>query len=321
MPIPNGGFFFTVAGRQQLGRGGKCIISTISEALMKYTAIAIAVIAALIGTPALAADMAMKAPPPPAPTYNWTGFYIGGNAGYGWNDPTVTFTPNDIASQTFICDSFGLPTCPPVSFSSHGALGGLQAGYNWQLDQSWLTGVETDFQWSNVEGTGASSFIIPFLPPILSPASFAASENVRWFGTLRARVGYLPTNRLLLYATGGFAYGRVDENVALNAAITGASFNTFSFLCSGFAGTGANCFVGNSSRTAAGFTVGAGGEYALWNNISLKVEYLYVNLGRGKPVDVVAQAVSTAGNTPSSFTAVYSTVEFNVVRGGLNWKF
>jgi outer membrane immunogenic protein len=191
---------------------------------------------------------------------------------------------------------------------------------NWQFNQSWLTGVEADFQLSNIKGTGTSSFTIPFVPPLLSPANFAASENVRWFGTLSARVGYLPTNRLLLYATGGFAYGRVDENVALNAAITGASFNTFSFLCSGFA-AGANCFVGNSARTAASYTVGAGGEYALWNNISLKVEYLYVNLGRGHTVDVVAQAVSTAGNTPSSFTAVYTAVDFNVVRAGLNWKF
>jgi hypothetical protein len=75
---------------------------------MKDIAIGIAVFAVLVGTPVLAADMPLKAPPP-APTYNWTGFYIGGNVGYGWTDPTVTFMPNDVASQGFICDSFGLP--------------------------------------------------------------------------------------------------------------------------------------------------------------------------------------------------------------------
>ena len=58
---------------------------------MKNAAIKIAVIAALIGTPALAADMAVKAPPPvSASAYSWTGFYVGGNVGYGWGGRQVT---------------------------------------------------------------------------------------------------------------------------------------------------------------------------------------------------------------------------------------
>jgi outer membrane immunogenic protein len=279
-------------------------------------------------TAAYAADMPLKAPPPPAPTYSWTGFYVGGNAGYGWSDPTVAFTPNDVASLDFICDSVGLPACPSTSFDNHGALGGLQAGYNSQLNQNWLMGFETDFQWSNISGTGNSAnFIVPFAPGVNFPANFAASENVRWFGTVRARVGYLPTNRLLVYATGGFAYGRVDENAALDTPIAGATVspgppailaNEFSFACPA---SGTNCFVGDSSRIAAGFAVGGGGEYALWNNISLKVEYLYVNLGHGHPVDVVAQTLATPGTMASSFTASYGTIDFNLVRAGLNWKF
>jgi outer membrane immunogenic protein len=295
---------------------------------MKNIAIGIAVIAVLIGTPALAADMPLKAPPPPAPTYNWTGFYVGGNVGYGWSDPTVSFTPNDVASLDFICNSFGFPTCPPATFSNHGALGGLQAGYNYQLNQSWVAGVEADFQWSNIKGNGTSgTFLIPFIPPLLSPANFSASQNVRWFGTVRARFGYLPTNRLLLYATGGLAYGRVDENAALNTAISGATVspgppvvlsNEFSFACPA---TATNCFFGDSSHTAVGFAVGAGGEYALWNNVSLKAEYLYVNLGRGHTVDVVAQSLATPGTNASSFTATYTTIDFSVIRAGLNVKF
>jgi outer membrane immunogenic protein len=68
--------------------------------MRKLTLIASAVAAALIGTPVRAADMAIKAPPPPAPVYSWTGFYVGGNVGYSWgnasgylNDPAIDFFP------------------------------------------------------------------------------------------------------------------------------------------------------------------------------------------------------------------------------------
>jgi outer membrane immunogenic protein len=129
----------------------------------------------------------------------------------------------------------------------------------------------------------------------------------------------LPSNNLLIYTTGGFAYGLVKENVALNT-LTGLSTATggFSFNCS----TGFGCFVGSSSRIDMGWTLGAGGEYALWNNTSVRLEYLYVNLGRGDAVNVVAQATQFGpATTPSSFTATYSTLNFHVVRAGLNWRF
>jgi outer membrane immunogenic protein len=271
------------------------------------------------GGSALAADMAVKAPNPvaPAPAYSWTGFYIGGNGGYGWNDPTVTFTPNDSVSQTVTCGGLFGGTCPPAtSFNIQGALGGLQAGYNYQINQNWVFGVETDFDWSNIRGTGTSNFFIT-----AAPATFQASENAKWFGTVRARVAYLLTSNVLLFATGGFAYGRVDENAALSSSAGSGTDGTHSYICTGAGGAGAtNCFVGNSSRTATGFALGGGGEYALSNNVSLKAEYLYVNLGHGNSVNVAAQAVAP-GTVPSSFTAAYGRLDFNVVRGGVNFKF
>jgi outer membrane immunogenic protein len=73
---------------------------------------------------------------------------------------------------------------------------------------------------------------------------------------------------------------------------------------------------------ATGWTAGGGLEYAIWQNISVKAEYLYVNLGKGNPVDVVTVAAGgVPGQAPSSFTAGYSTVDFHVVRMGLNYKF
>jgi outer membrane immunogenic protein len=90
----------------------------------------LAAIAAMIATPGLAADMAP--PALPAPSYNWTGFYVGGHAGYGWQgDPTVSYTPNDAAANVFTCGGIGGGTCvPPAAFGISGGLIGIQAGYN-----------------------------------------------------------------------------------------------------------------------------------------------------------------------------------------------
>ncbi len=284
--------------------------------MLKFSALIGAISAfACVGT-ASAADMAVKAPPlASAPAYDWTGFYVGGNAGYGWKDPAVSFTPNDALAAADTC---GSGSCPPAaSFRIGGGLGGLQAGYNWQINQNWLVGFETDFDWSGINGTGTSNFSLNTVP-----SNFQASERTQWFGTVRGRFGYLAASNLLLYGTGGFAYGRVNENVSLNSPLSGLNPGPpTSFACvGGGVGVGAsNCFVGNSSRIATGFTIGGGAEYALWRNLSVKAEYLYVNL-QGNSVNVVAQGF-TPGTTPSSFTAAYSKVDFNVIRGGLNWKF
>jgi len=281
--------------------------------------IAIAAAAALLCTSAFAADMATKAPPsPPAPSSGWTGFYVGANGGWGGKDPTVTFTPGDLVAGAVTCPGgLGGGACPPpASFNLNGGLGGFQIGYNRQINQNWLIGAEADFDWSTIKGTGADSFTLAFTPS----SSFVASENVQWFGTVRARVGFLPLNNVLLYGTGGLAYGRVDTHVGMNSSITEANGAT-SFACTIAGGAGAtNCFVGNSSRTQEGFAVGAGGEYLLWHNVSLKAEYLYVDLGHGATTNVVARVPFTA-TPPTSFIAGYSSVVFQTVRAGLNWKF
>jgi outer membrane immunogenic protein len=69
-----------------------------------------------------------------------------------------------------------------------------------------------------------------------------------------------------------------------------------------------------------GWTVGAGGEFAVTSNITVKAEYLYVDLGHGNNINTVA-AAAVGAPPPSSFTASFSPVSFNIVRAGLNWKF
>jgi outer membrane immunogenic protein len=116
---------------------------------MRKLLVATAALAALVGTPALAADMAApvyKAPPPPAPIFSWTGFYVGGNAGAEWTrsnftsflDPTGGFFT--AASYAFI-NSMGNGSAHRTGF-----IGGGQAGYNWQTG-NFVIGLEGDIDW------------------------------------------------------------------------------------------------------------------------------------------------------------------------------
>ncbi len=273
--------------------------------------------------PAFAADLpahiATKAPS--AASHNWSGFYAGLNVGYGWQDPTVNLTPNDIVASGFtLGGAFGGTAIPPASYDIKGMLGGAQAGYNWQLNRNFLVGIEADFNRANVKGETDSNFLFGAIPPTAS--NMTATQNVDWFGTVRARVGWLPTDTLLLYATGGLAYGNVKENVALNnpnGTANGANTTSpFSFACYGLNTT--SCFAGSSSQFAVGWTVGAGAEYEIWQNVTLKVEYLYVDLGK-TDLNVVAKSIREPGTFPTSFTAHFSDLTFSVARVGLNYRF
>jgi outer membrane immunogenic protein len=277
---------------------------------MRNTAIAIVAGTALslaASGLSLAADMPVKAPPAPmAPSWTWTGFYIGGNVGGGWSaDPTATFTPNDPFSAAIGAGG-------PISFNTSGPVGGFQAGYNWQFNQSWLLGVESDFDFSAIAGKGTSNHIEPFFGDTLQQA---ADEKVQWFGTVRGRVGYLATNSLLLYGTGGFAYGRVAESV--NYSNLGP---TPFFGPGGSCLIGSPCYSGASARVSTGWTAGGGMELALMNHWTVKAEYLYVSLGSN---------TFTEANLPTSFvsaptasiTARFSDTNFHVVRAGVNYKF
>jgi len=143
---------------------------------------------ALLGAPALAADMPVKAPPSvAAPVFNWTGFYVGGTLGYGWGD---TIQIGDAGDSGFHRWS--------------GIAGGATAGVNWQSGV-WMLGIETDFSWSDIKahwgdapGWGCASV----------PGTAACINKVEWFGTTRGRIGYA-FDRFLPYATLGAAYARL----------------------------------------------------------------------------------------------------------------
>lgn len=217
--------------------------------------------AMLLTSTALAADVTYyEAVPEPAvrvPAYVWTGGYIGLNAGYGAGraEHTSTFDPSRTNTETPLPPSISPddPNSAPPSvapfiaapgpvvsdfdITGNGFVGGAQAGYNWQSG-SLVYGVETDLQFSGIEAESVEGI----------------GSRIKWFGTTRARMGFLPTERLLAYATGGVAYGKLES------------------------------FMGSDSisRTRTGWTAGAGMEFALDEHWSLKTEYLYTDLGKLK---------------------------------------
>ncbi len=261
----------------------------------------------------------MKAPVYKAPVAvapSWTGFYIGANLGYGWGNRDADYTANDPASALWFTFSGG-PS--PTTYKTSGVLGGLQLGYNWQFNRNWVAGLETDFNFSDINGSGSSTGLMPLLAPV--PFTTTLDEHIKWFGTVRARLGYLATDNLLAYVTGGFAYGRVERtgsyvNTGPGGFLVSGGLGGFGINCTAFA----TCFSGSSSKIVGGWTVGGGLEYAVWKNVNLKAEYLYVSLD-SQSFNDTASAVFLPGETPASMTVGYGRTVVSLARLGLNYRF
>ena len=203
-----------------------------------------AVAAWVAGQPAAAADlgrMPTKAPSvsTPVPVQDWTGFYVGGNAGYSWGRTDLDYTRDALPPVTTTLD--------PNSF-----IGGGQIGYNWQLG-SWVLGVEGDVAWRH--GTDATTFTSG--NAFGDFATFNTEQN--WVGTVRPRVGFA-ANNWLVYGTGGVAFGGFKHSLTETRP-------------------GVVTRMTADSDTKTGWTAGAGVEYAFANHWSLGVEYLYMDFG------------------------------------------
>jgi outer membrane immunogenic protein len=244
----------------------------------------------LISYNSFAADLPSRVgAPAPVPVFaaapvSWTGFYVGMNAGYGGDKFEYPF--GGAFEQT--------PYSGKPSVTSGGFLGGAQVGYNLQLANRIVLGVEADYQWSNIEGKVDINGAIAGV----GQADINAGSELKYFGTVRARLGY-GWDRTLLYVTGGWAFGSVKTGGALS-------------ICS----ETSECFVGGLSEKSnlnSGWTVGAGIEYAIANNVSFKTEYLYVNLG--------SDTLYSQNYGPGTTAKLDVDSNFHVVRAGLNYRF
>lgn len=244
---------------------------------------------------ALAADMPMKAvKAPPPPPCVWCGWYVGVNGGWAFGDATGRITD----FSTVGIDNFGpiiaAGAVPTFLGAKHdGGFGGGQFGYNWQM-RNWLLGFETDIQGANIGNT--STFVFPggggFIPIVST-----GRDHIDWFGTVRGRVGVTFDN-VLLYGTGGLAYGGVKSSLTLIATPS-------------IAGN----FSGSLNDTRVGWVAGAGVEWLFAQNWSLKGEYLHVDLGSSNVtmLDPV--------NLPGAFLTYRFHHEFDSVRAGVNYHF
>ena len=245
----------------------------------------------------------------------WSGFYLGANGGYAWSKANISDAPGD---QNTASVSLGQPNIASstASFGGSGGFGGVQAGYNWLAEQRWLMGVEADIDWSDIAASGSTPTTIAFGQ---NAATLQASQNIQWFGTLRARIGYLATADLIFFATGGLAYGRISESASI-VLPPGAS-NSQGNLGSGYACGGiygdSTCFAGSATLISAGWTAGVGSEYRVSQHASVKLEYLYVNLGGGSFPLVAAHP----GALNPSILNASGDAAFNLVRAGLNYRF
>ncbi len=134
--------------------------------------------------------------------WNWTGFYVGANVGYGWAKGSLTATSGTATATS--------------SENLNGILGGGQIGANYQMG-NFVVGVETDIQ---ATGQSRSSNF--------TGGGLTVSENdkIPWFGTTRARLGFA-AERFLLYVTGGVGYGQFKSDAVFSGTSTGTlSYST-----------------------------------------------------------------------------------------------
>jgi outer membrane immunogenic protein len=143
------------------------------------------------------------------------------------------------------------------------------------------------------------------------------ARTLRWFGTVRGRLGFLPIDHLLIYGTGGFAYARIDQSASYTNTAPFSGLSSINGICM----EASTCYAGTRGRTANGWTAGGGIEYALPNNWTIRAEYLYVKLDGPTSVDEIVIERQIGPAPPNTITANYSAYTFQVVRAGISYRF
>ena len=211
---------------------------------IKKTFVGVAAIATLIGTPVLAADMPVKASPPPI--LGWSGFYVGAQVGAAWFRDKLTEASPFVPPQT------GNATTNSTAF-----IGGGHIGYNWQRG-NFVFGPEADIEGTSLKKTETCLFedfgAGNAAPGSCFPQTYSFSTQIRWQASVRGRLGYAWKN-MLLYATGGVAFADIKTTYAQPG------------------------FSDAFTQTRTGYTVGGGLEYAFNSHWIARLEYRYSDFG------------------------------------------
>ena len=256
---------------------------------------------ALLGASAIvsAADAAdlgrsLKDEPVYVAPFTWTGRYIGVNIGYGWGrgDTDVIPLPD---TDTFY-DLLPVTLDPKPD----GVLGGAQVGYNWQTG-TLVFGVEADIQGAGISGSVVEAPIIDSQGAVYggNGDNITIRQKLDWFGTARLRAGTTALDpKLLLFVTGGLAYGQVKGDANAD-----------------FRPTGTEQYPAHYSDTRTGWALGAGFEWAFADCWTFKTEYLHLDFGSKS---VTANPVPV--NPPYQINYDFDT-QVDIVRVGVNYKF
>jgi outer membrane immunogenic protein len=283
--------------------------------LVKKLALAAAATSILFAGAASAADMSAPAPAytkaPAAvavPVYNWTGFYVGGNAGWVGGQASGT---SDFVDNSAVVGSVFFSNPQSNRFSPSGFIGGLQAGFNWQLSSPFVLGIEGDFDgmrtsYGFCRQTDSRNAINNCTD--LGVGVETISGRTNWLSTIRGRGGVTWAN-VLFYGTGGAAFGSIKTTESLSCLNDGCGDNSGLQLAQS----------ATSTQTRTGWTAGLGIEAMIARDWSVKGEWLYVDLGS------LTNSLVTVGNAApvgSTQSAVWSRSErFNIVRVGVNYHF
>jgi outer membrane immunogenic protein len=246
----------------------------------------VALLALAAAGPAVAADMPARAPvykaaPAAVMIHNWTGFYIGGHAGWAWIDETSVLVSDPFAA---------FPPGFTGDTSRDGLIAGGQIGFDWQSG-NWVFGIEGDWSWTD------SNVSVPSISIAVPGLVATATGQDNWYATLTGRIGYAQ-DIWLVYVKGGVAWWNVDDG-GFTTGIPGVGTATLATITS----------------TRTGWTVGAGIEWALWTNWSAKIEYNYMDFGTDRYTFTTATPIVAPGGTVDIDTQVHA------VKLGLNYRF
>jgi len=225
---------------------------------------------------------------------NWAGFYLGALVGYGFGKAPTNIMPYGAAAGWVALPYYVSDLAP----YPRGVTGGVEAGYNHQVGRAVL-GVATDISFGSMSRTEAGTGV----PYIGGTLTTTVENKIDWYGSLRAKLGFLPADNLLFYLTGGLAFGHTE------ATMTGSNGTS----CPKYV----YCVSGSSSGIATGGVVGAGLEYAISPQWSVKAEYLAMKLG-SRSFNVAEQPFN--GNPGGGYT-VSTDFKLQTVRAGLVYRF
>jgi high affinity Mn2+ porin len=265
---------------------------------------------------AIAADSLVVTPVQASPKwlpYNWTGFYFGGNIGYGFgkSQTDAWFSDAGMGTPLFATGS---------STHFNGALGGGQTGYNWQAGP-WIAGLEADIQSTRQRAT--KTYVCPgancnsTTTGLDVPVSH--SHELDWFATVRARFGVTVTPDALLYGTGGYAIAGISHVGTISGSnlvplldananpVLDTNGNPIATI-----GTNSVSFLNHTRRS--GWAVGGGVEARLTGNLTGKIEYLHMDFGSDS-----FNASNPMNGTPIALV-LNSRITDDIVRVGLNYK-